>query len=465
MSSDVIRLAPDQLRYKLDDVADLQAPVWPGEWDRERLMPLDRADKHRSIAQRYREGRKWEDTDLFRNAYRERIERGEMVRGCSTIAELAAQYYDRVDGMYQHLRRHGFLTRLPDGMPVKLPGAYLGRDGMILSNDGNHRVAMAQVLGLPHVYVRVRTRHPDARWPPACEPFTVEPALHPGAAEIPAMTTPAEQFAGYTLAKQAGGTVVELGAWLGAMTVYLAAGVRDSGGPHQLHVFDRFVWDSATHEPKAGGPLDHPMLEQFRLNLGPLWRHTQIHQGEIATAKWDGGPISLLVADGPKRVAEITRTLEVFGTALTPGSHMAWQDFAYFPAYDLPACLDRLEQTGAISFVRGIYPGTTVIFRVERRITPEDIAQACRPLARWSPDAIEQTWARWIARLPEGGRPRFACGAALFLCDRGAPGRATALFRDLLKEHRAEIAPKWEVLRQRRSWALKYPTLFEALDA
>ena len=36
---------------------------------------------------------------------------------------------------------------------------------------------------------------------------------------------------------------------------------------------------------------------------------------------------------------------------------MAWQDFAYFPAYDIPACLDPLERAGQIALVDSVYPG------------------------------------------------------------------------------------------------------------
>ena len=459
MSSDVIRLPPDRLRYKLDDVADLQAPLWPGEWDRERLSPLDQADKHRAIVQRYRDGWKWEDTDLFRHVYRVRFERGEMVRGCHTLAELASQYYSRVDGLYAHLKRHGFLTRLPDGMPVKLPDVYVGRDEVILSNDGNHRVAMAQLLGLPCVYARVRTRHPEARFPDACEPFIVEPALHPGAAAIPAMTTPAEQFAGYSLAKQAGGAVVELGAWLGAMTVHLAAGVRDGGGARRVHTYDRFAW-KPVHTIKAGGPLERSMLEQFRQNLGPLLERVAIHPGDFRDATWDKTPIGLLVLDGPKRVREIARTLPIFGRALAPGARIALQDFAHFASYDLPASLDTLERAGVVRWERGVYPGTMSVFEVLRPITAADVSEDRLRLDRWTPEAIETTWDRWAERLPEGQRPRFHCGSALFLCDRGFVDRGVARFRTTFRAHREDVGRKWQMIRETRpEFVARYPKL------
>jgi predicted O-methyltransferase YrrM len=52
-----------------------------------------------------------------------------------------------------------------------------------------------------------------------------------GVPPIPAMTTDAERECYYRLAKEAAGkgAIVELGAWMGASTAYIAAGIRDSG--------------------------------------------------------------------------------------------------------------------------------------------------------------------------------------------------------------------------------------------
>lgn len=457
MSSDVIRISPDRLRYKLEDVSDLEAPVWAGDWDRTRLSPLAAADKHRAIVQRYRDGQPWEATDLFRNVYAGRLER-EPVRGCASLEALAAQYYDRVDGLFAHLRRHGFRDRV-DGMPVKIPDVYLGRDGeVILGNDGNHRVAMAKLLGLPSILVRVRTRHPEATLPAWCHPVTLDPVLPPGTDDIPAMTTPAERFTGYELAKSAGGVVVELGAWLGAMTAYLAAGVRDAGAP-PMHTFDRFAW-KPVHTIKAGGPLVRPMREQFEQNLGPLLPHVEIHAGDFRDATWNGTPIGLLVLDGPKRVRELTRTLPIFGGALRPGSRMAWQDFAHFASYDLPASLETLERAGVVRWERGVYPGTMGVFEVLRPIAAADVSADRLRLDRWTPEAIASTWDRWAERIPAGQWPRFSCGAALFLCDRGFVDLGTARFRGLLRDFREDVAGKWLMIRETRpEFARRYPTL------
>ena len=141
------------IRFKITPHDDLRGEAG-GDWDIERRYQLAAAVKHRAIVQRYRDGRRWEETDLFADTYRRRFESGETVRGEATMEALLAQYYGRVDAMFADLKRKGFR----DGHP--LPKLLIGRDGEVfIGNQGNHRLAMAQVLGLPRIAGEVICRH------------------------------------------------------------------------------------------------------------------------------------------------------------------------------------------------------------------------------------------------------------------------------------------------------------------
>lgn len=119
----------------------------------ERRFPLEEAVKHRSIVQRYAEGRAWEETDLFRDVYSRRII-DEPIRGEATMTGLLAQYYGRVDSMFADLKRNGFRSK------CQLPKLLIGRDGEVfIGNQGNHRLAMARVLGLEMIAGEVLCRH------------------------------------------------------------------------------------------------------------------------------------------------------------------------------------------------------------------------------------------------------------------------------------------------------------------
>jgi hypothetical protein len=133
---------PATIRFKISPHHDLHGIVG-GNWDIERLHPLTKAVKHRSIRQRYHDRKRWEETDLFTDTYRRRFENGETVRGEPTMEALLAQYYSRVDGMFEDLKLNGFKSGHP------MPKLLIGRDGEVfIGNQGNHRLAMAQVLGL-----------------------------------------------------------------------------------------------------------------------------------------------------------------------------------------------------------------------------------------------------------------------------------------------------------------------------
>lgn len=140
-----------------------------GDWDVERRYPLERSAKHRAIFERYQDNRRWEETDLFLDVYARRLEHGP-VRGEGTFKQLVAQYYGRVDGLFEDLKSNGFRTVDGRGKPVPLPGLLIGRTGEVfLDNQGNHRVAMAKVIGLDRIAGRIRCRHKLA--PKDCPAF------------------------------------------------------------------------------------------------------------------------------------------------------------------------------------------------------------------------------------------------------------------------------------------------------
>jgi hypothetical protein len=192
--------------------------------------------------------------------------------------------------------------------------------------------------------------------------------FEPGIAGIPtdiaAMTSEAERACYYRLARECApkGEIVELGAWLGASTAFIAAGIRDSRIGRKAHVYDQFI-SKPGHIEKVRAFYDKrgidrapvgPSLEAFKDNLGPLLSYVEPHQGKIEGMRWDRGPISLLVTDAPKRVPAISAVLMALRDALQPGAIMAWQDFCHFPSYEIPACLYRLRDH--LEFVEAVVP-------------------------------------------------------------------------------------------------------------
>lgn len=156
-SSSAFWVDPRSIHFKISPLDGLCGTIG-GDWDIERRFDLADAVKHKSIAQRYRDGAAWEDTELFRIAYAQRLAAGDNVRGCRTMSALLDQYYTRVDGMFEDMKRRGF-----DHMAGPLPTLLIGRDGQVfIGNQGNHRLAMAQTLGLSRIAGRIICSHPQA---------------------------------------------------------------------------------------------------------------------------------------------------------------------------------------------------------------------------------------------------------------------------------------------------------------
>jgi hypothetical protein len=291
---------------------------------------------------------------------------------------------------------------------------------------------------------------------------------------IPAMTTDAERECFYRLAKEGAskGEVVELGAWLGAGSAWIAAGVRDSGVPTKAKVYDRFE-AKGNHAVK----VDHwrknhgvdqiargTPFEQFRANLGPLLQYVEPTRAEIGGIKWNGGPVSVLICDAPKRVREISAVLTTFRKALKPGSVMAWQDFCHFPSYEIPACLYRLRDH--LEFVEAVVPGTTMVFRVTKPWGAFDVAAARLDTGAWTFDEIADAWSYWLGLVPPEKAALFSCGAAMFLCDIGLPNEAVLWLAGVYQSHSVAIVKKWRYLKEMRpDFLTRYAPLFAYLES
>ena len=168
--------------------------VLPGDWDLH-LGNLDATAKHRSVAQHFRDGVPWEETDIFVNQYRPRHTRGGSARGAGSLEELLQLYETKIEGLYESIRQHGFVVATNRDGNVDIPHVHIARNGRLLfGSDGNHRLAMARLLNANRVPCFVRARHMEwqrirtlvaRHGPDGCWRY-VDPALatHPDLADL-----------------------------------------------------------------------------------------------------------------------------------------------------------------------------------------------------------------------------------------------------------------------------------------
>lgn len=137
-----------------------------GEWDIERRQPVTETAKFKSIAARFVEGVPWIETELFADLYCRRLARDGRIGRFRSLEDLARDYERRFGALFEAMKLEGFRTQNDNGKPYALPALLVGRGGEIfIGNQGNHRLAIAMVLGLDRFAGRITCRHSQACLP------------------------------------------------------------------------------------------------------------------------------------------------------------------------------------------------------------------------------------------------------------------------------------------------------------
>jgi hypothetical protein len=322
-------------------------------------------------------------------------------------------------------------------------------------------------------------KKPAAKKPAATKPIVTKPT-EPAAPEvlvsdfsvatppdfdIPAMIAPQEKNYLYWLASTyatGAGAVVEFGVWLGASTACLAAGL----GGRPLHCYDHFVW-GRHYNAKSHVQLEHgaDFSHLFAGNMERAGANVILHKTTIKEARWAGGPIELLIVDAPTSADSLVQALKAFAPSLIPdASHVAIQNYQYFPSYQLAVVLDAVRDSIALEHVvidpRGKSSPNTVCFRV---LAPVDLAaatEAAKTFKTWPVERIHETWARIMAQLPDQTRARLAPGLALFLHDAGHGEAAVEALASTPMD--AIMVKRWQRLAS--NLRSRYPLLYAPME-
>jgi methyltransferase family protein len=181
------------------------------------------------------------------------------------------------------------------------------------------------------------------------------------------------------------GAVVELGAFCGASTCCLAAGLK--GNPRavgrRVHSYDSFI----ASEPylvdfiraQFGEPIEQgqSFAAIFRRATAQFADLIEVHAGDLLEQTWSSGiPIEILFVDVAKTLALSGRVLTDFFAHLTPHkSIVIHQDFYHPTAFYLPVVMDFLLDHFTI-----IEAGRdwSVAFRLEKEIPRKKLEIASR---------------------------------------------------------------------------------------
>lgn len=216
-------------------------------------------------------------------------------------------------------------------------------------------------------------------------------ALPAALASLPAMVRPVEQQLLYNIARRhysGRGETVELGAFFGASTAALAAGLKDHAvfaAPRRVNTFDRFDCAAgsmfaglarryaAAHalEPLLGerdGRLDFlRCFEHVTRGYAPWIAATRT---ELAHLRWQGD-IELLHVDMPKTYAQLREAVRRTYAFLLPSALVVLQDYLYHWSAELIAATVAMVQRGLLAPMALIE--TSLVLRAARAPVAADL--------------------------------------------------------------------------------------------
>ncbi len=142
--------------------------ILDGDWDQSKKS-YENTSLYQTSKQRFKEGRKWEDTNLYQYLLRN-ISNG-IIRWGLTNKEELDELFRRFDSLYYEIKRNGIkpkrelssskswlakfdIKTIFDDITVDI-----GRDGQFLIVHGKHRLSIAKLLDIPKVPITIIKRH------------------------------------------------------------------------------------------------------------------------------------------------------------------------------------------------------------------------------------------------------------------------------------------------------------------
>jgi hypothetical protein len=244
------------------------------------------------------------------------------------------------------------------------------------------------------------------------------------------------------------GAVVELGAFCGASTCCLAAGLRDNprAAGRQVHSYDRFI----ANEPylvdfirtQFGEVIEtgQSFVGLFRRATAEFADLIDVHAGDLLEQTWPPeAPIEILFVDVAKTLALSGKVLTEFFAHLTPGKSLViHQDFYHPTAFYLPVVMDFLSDHFTI-----IEAGRdwSVVFRLEAPIPAKKLETAS--LYKFSFAQQQAALRRMMRRLGMPGRDYLRLSECAAIGTQFGERWFRAALAAAIRRSRLETDPVW----------------------
>ena len=160
---------PNPGQFQWQDVGKVTDGSWDQSDERVEELPVVRA-----LRQRFEEDTPWEELEFIQRVKREAKRGNPIWRGCTSLEDVE-RACERVDELYRRIQTGGYRSKcdlLESGdIDRQKSGAKrrfepydevvvdIGREGEFLFVDGRHRLAIARILDLQKIPVRISARH------------------------------------------------------------------------------------------------------------------------------------------------------------------------------------------------------------------------------------------------------------------------------------------------------------------
>jgi hypothetical protein len=197
-----------------------------------------------------------------------------------------------------------------------------------------------------------------------------------------------------------GGSIVDLGCFMGSTAIALARGIIESGRRDEVIAYDLFSWakwmdGSPTYGIYRPGDCFLPEARRYARDHGG--GVISVHRADLCTFEWDGGPISLLLVDAMKSSEVAEQIVRTFYPALLPGAVLIHQDFKHYWTGWIHVLQYRFRD--CFRLLRSVPEGGTVAFALESAIDPNE-ARARSELGSVSDEEIDDAFHYSLGLLP-----------------------------------------------------------------
>jgi len=136
-----------------------------GNWDQKRIR-FTELDIFRAFEDRFIRGRRWEETEFYQRVLN-MISNGKVPWWCKNKAELdeRCRY---LDFLFQDIKTNGYRAQqeIAQEENTSLKGedeitVRIGRDGALLFENGRHRLAIAKLLNIDNIPIKVTAKHSE----------------------------------------------------------------------------------------------------------------------------------------------------------------------------------------------------------------------------------------------------------------------------------------------------------------